>query len=97
MQVKKLVKKDELVELLKENNVKPVLVEVYSKLNDTLLVGKQEYVINNVVTFDENNNAVDIQLNYYCKEKLDFLYPFKIEKDLNKAVSDFINLVLDHK
>lgn len=69
----KLVTKEEFVEVLKNNNVDNNLIVNYSSLPKTIMVNKDEYILNNVIKFSDNN---EYELNYYCKTKFKFLLPY---------------------
>lgn len=89
----KLVSQEEMVELFNLNNANEELVYFYKNCNNEFGLNEDLYCLNNTVTLDDNH-IITLQLNYYCKKKYKFLFPYKIENDVEVALSNFKDNIL---
>ena len=97
MKIPKLVTKEELVDLLKNNKTDSNLVGQYQ---ESILVGREEFKLNCLITLN-GKNIETISLNYYCKSCYKFLFPYTVEDNvftainkLTKHLKDFVEEVV---
>lgn len=93
--MKKLIKKNEFINILKNKYPVSDVVENYSKLPDSIIVDGDTYNLNNTVISD-GDNIESVELNYYCKTCYKFLFTYKIENNVlvavNKLIENYKNL-----
>ncbi len=88
--MKKLITKNEFVELLKNKYPVGNSIENYQTLPETITVNNDVYNINNIVNI--TGDKIDsVELNYYCKTCYTFLFPYKVETNVLNAVNNLVS------
>ena len=80
--------RETFIKHLNENNVSTELIERFRALPTTLTVGDSEYKLNVVMTYYSGGKTYyNYELNYYCKETLEFLLTYKIFSNIEISIN----------
>jgi hypothetical protein len=80
--------KREFILFLEENNVSPELIIKFSKFPETLKCGNNVFTLNIELIFNgAGNTSYGFELNYYCKELIEFLFNYKIFSNIELSIN----------
>lgn len=87
--MKSLVTKNQFIELVKNKYPVANALESYEALPEIIVVDKEEYKLNNVVTITDDK-IESVELNYYCKDCYKFLFSYKTEISVMVAINNLV-------
>ena len=87
--MKSLVTKNQFIELVKNKFPVGNVLESYEALPETIVVDKEEYNLNNIVTITDDK-VESVELNYYCKTCYKFLFPYKVETIVLVGINNLV-------
>jgi hypothetical protein len=83
--------KEEFREFLEKNNVKDSIIDKFNSLPEKIKHNDCEYDLNIAVTwFSIGNTFYNFELNYYSKEKIEFLFSYKIFNDVEVSINNLL-------
>jgi len=79
--------KNSFIKFLNENKVSIGITEKFKTLPEKVIYRENEYKLNIVSTwFSVGDTFYNFEINYYCDKEIEFLFGYKIFKDVELSI-----------
>ena len=90
-----LESKDSMIDLLNKSNVSESVIKKFEAFPDNISHNNINFKLNNIITRSNGGDIPDkFELNYYSKEKIEFLFPYKVFDNVELSI-DYLNKQLE--
>ncbi len=80
--------KSEFIDFMNENNVSLETIDKFSKFPEVIKCKNFEYRLNiELIFYGAGNTSYGFELNYYCKELIEFLFNYKIFNSVELSIN----------
>ena len=84
-------KKKEFVEFLKEKNISNTIIEKFKHLPEKIIRNGNTYTqYICTIWYSIGNTFYNFELTYYCEEKIEFLFSFKVFTDVEISINNLV-------